>query len=282
MTSFPLPFLAEISKIQERTFLPLFVKLSRLQEEFSIGIGAEQVRDVEPGFFEIYRKCQEQTLTPFKEMHAMYEAACYVARAGIAGDFVECGVWKGGSSMIAALAFLQCGSCDRKLYLYDTYEGMPDLGCHDEDVGSGPFQLAMKVATTLRGGHSGLFYAPIEEVRRNMQATGYPEAQVVLVKGMVEKTLPASAPERISILHLDSDLYESTYHELAHLFPRLVTGGVLIIDDYGNWKGSRKATDRYFEEQGIRMFLRRAGGTGARLGLKAEAASPHSSICPMQ
>jgi O-methyltransferase len=271
--TFLLPFLSEISKIQERMVLPLFVKLSRLQEEISIGVGVEPVSDVEPAFFEIYRKCQDQTLTPFKEMYSMYEAACYVTKAGIAGDFVECGVWKGGSSMIAALAFLQCNSSTRKLYLYDTYEGMPDIGSHDEDTGASPFQLAMNITTLLRGGHSGVFYAPLEEVRRNMQSTGYPSAQVVLVKGMVENTLPAQAPEQISLLHLDSDLYESTYHELTHLFPRLVNGGVLIIDDYGSWKGSRKATDQYFEEQGIKMFLKRAGSTGARIGIKEETAA---------
>ncbi len=268
MNSLNLPSLAEISKIQEQILLPFFVKLSRLQEQLWINIGAESVAELEPSFLKVYDKCQDQTLTPLKAMYAIYKAAAYVAKAGIAGDFVECGVWKGGSSMIVALAFLQFKAANRKLYLYDTYDGMPETGNHDEAVGANPFQLAMDITTQLRGGHSGVFYAPLEEVHRNMQSTGYPEEHMFFVKGMVEDTIPLQAPEQISLLHLDSDLYQSTYHELTWLYPRLTKGGVLIIDDYGSWKGSRKATDQYFEEHGIAMLLTSAGSNGARMGIK--------------
>ena len=132
-------------------------------------------------------------------MYAVYEAASYVAKAGIAGDFVQCGVWKGGSAMIVALTFLQFHSQQRSLFLYDTYEGMPDTGVHDAEYDAGPFHVAMNITTRLRGGHSGIFYASLEEVRRNMQTTGYSEAHVYLVKGMVEETLPSRAPEQISL-----------------------------------------------------------------------------------
>jgi predicted O-methyltransferase YrrM len=91
---------------------------------------------------------------------------------------------------------------------------------------------------------------------------------VLFVKGLVENTIPAQAPEQISLLHLDSDLNQSTYHELTHLFPRLTRGGVLVIDDYGSWKGSKQATDQYFAEQGIQMLLKHVGSSGARLGIK--------------
>jgi O-methyltransferase len=268
MIEISFPSLADVSKVQEQILLPFFVKLSRLQEQVLLNIGVESAANLDPRFLEIYHKCQDYTLTPFKAMYAVYEAASYVAKAGIAGDFVQCGVWKGGSAMIVALTFLQFHSQQRSLFLYDTYEGMPDTGVNDAEYDAGPFHVAMNITTRLRGGHSGIFYASLEEVRRNMQTTGYSEAHVYLVKGMVEETLPSRAPEQISLLHLDSDLYQSTYHELTHLYPRLTKGGVLIVDDYGTWKGSRKATDQYFEENGINMLLTPAGSTGARMGIK--------------
>jgi O-methyltransferase len=261
-------FFAEMAKVQEQILLPIFVKLGRLQEQLRIDIGVERTADLEPGFLEAYKKAQDHTLTSFRAMHAMYHAASYVVKAGLPGDYVECGVWKGGSSMIAALAFLRLGDKLRHLYLYDTYEGMPNVGKDDADLGAGQFQLLMNLSTGLRGGHAGVFYASLEEVRRNMQSTGYPADKVLLVKGLVEQTIPAQAPEQISLLHLDSDLYQSTYHELTHLYPRLVKGGVLIIDDYGSWKGSRKATDQYFREHKISMLLTPISDEGAQMGIK--------------
>jgi hypothetical protein len=90
---------------------------------------------------------------------------------------------------------------------------------------------------------------------------------VRFVKGLVEDTLPSSAPESIALLRLDTDWYESTRHELIHLFPRLVSGGVLILDDYGHWQGARKALDEYFEEHGVKMLLNRIDYS-ARIGVK--------------
>lgn len=268
MIELSFPSIVDVSKMQEQILLPFFVKLSRLQEQLLLNIGFESAANLDPRFHEIYEKCQDYTLTPFKAMYALYEAASYVAKAGIAGDFVQCGVWKGGTAMIVALTFLQYKGQHRHLSLYDTYEGMPETGVHDEAFDAGPFHVVMNITTRIRGGHTGVFYAPLEEVRRNMQSTGYPEDHVYLIKGRVEETLPYRAPEQISLLHLDSDSYQSTYHALTHLYPRLTKGGVLIVDDYGTWKGSRKATDQYFEENGIAMLLTPAGSPGARMGIK--------------
>ena len=80
---------------------------------------------------------------------------------------------------------------------------------------------------------------------------------------------PAASPPSIALLRLDTDWYESTYHELVHLYPRLSVGGILIIDDYGYWQGARRAVDRYFAEQGTRVFLSRIDETG-RLAVKQE------------
>lgn len=102
-----------------------------------------------------------------------------------------------------------------------------------------------------------------------MLSTGYPEEQLVFVEGKVEDTIPRVIPDKIALLRLDTDWYESTYHELCHLFPKLSTGGILILDDYGHWKGAREAIDKYFLDNRIRMFLHRIDYTG-RIGVKCQ------------
>jgi O-methyltransferase len=97
-----------------------------------------------------------------------------------------------------------------------------------------------------------------------MQSTGYPSDRVHYVKGLVEATVPQQAPDEIAILRLDTDWYESTKHELEHLWPRVRPGGVLIVDDYGHFEGARRAVDEFF---GPGVFLHRIDYTG-RLVLK--------------
>ena len=79
-----------------------------------------------------------------------------------------------------------------------------------------------------------------------MIKTGLNEKNIIYVKGLVEKTLDGNFPEKISLLRLDTDFYESTKKELEILFPKLQSGGIIIIDDYGHWKGCKKAVDEYF------------------------------------
>jgi hypothetical protein len=102
-----------------------------------------------------------------------------------------------------------------------------------------------------------------------MRATGYPEDKLHFVEGEVETTIPAAAPEQISLLRLDTDWYRSTLHELNHLYPKLVRRGALIIDDYGAYEGSRKATDEYFADRSNPIFLGRID-EAARIGFKNE------------
>jgi hypothetical protein len=86
------------------------------------------------------------------------------------------------------------------------------------------------------------------------------------VKGKVEETIPGVVPAQIALLRLDTDWYESTYHELTHLYPLLSKNGVLIIDDYGYWEGCRKATDQFLKENHLDLLLQRLDSTG-RLAL---------------
>jgi hypothetical protein len=103
-----------------------------------------------------------------------------------------------------------------------------------------------------------------------MISTRYPAEKLVFEKGKVQDTLPGTLPGAISLLRLDTDWYESTKHELTHLFPLLTLNGVLVIDDYGFWAGQKKAVDEYFSEHHIHMLLNRVS-SACRIGVKTNA-----------
>ncbi|OUC14486.1 MAG: macrocin O-methyltransferase [Alkalinema sp. CACIAM 70d] len=214
----------------------------------------------------VIRSVQPYTMTSVERIFALIQAVEYVVRAGIPGDMVECGVWQGGSMMAVAQTLQRLGDTDRDLYLFDTYEGMPQPTEADVDY-SGNSAAAEFEAMKKTADSSDWCYASIEQVQQNLASTGYPMARINLIKGKVEDTIPVQAPEKIAILRLDTDWYESTQHELIHLFPRLVEGGVLIIDDYGHWQGSRRATDEYLAEHKIPLLLNRVDYT-ARIAVK--------------
>jgi O-methyltransferase len=109
--------------------------------------------------------------------------------------------------------------------------------------------------------------ASLQEVRSNMASTGIATERVHYVSGPVEETIPRSVPERIALLRLDTDWYESTRHELEHLWDRLEPGGVLIVDDYGHWAGAREAVDEFFAAREDAPLLSRVDYTG-RMGVK--------------
>jgi len=212
----------------------------------------------------IYQKCRDFSSTSVERMYGLYKGVRYVLDAGVSGDFVECGVWKGGSSMAMALTLLEARSTDRSIYLYDTFEGMTAPTVADIAIDNGRSASAIWPSTRRQGG-SSWDYSPIEEVRQNLGRTGYPSDKLVFVKGPVEQTIPGILPQKIALLRLDTDWYESTLHELNHLYPLLEPGGVLLIDDYGHWAGARKAVDAYFAKRPV--LLNRLDYTG-RIAVK--------------
>ena len=171
--------------------------------------------------------------------------------------------------MIMAEKLKSMGQTKTQLYLYDTYEGMSEPTLMDKSIDgrSADEQLA---AANKDEATSVWCYSTLEEVEQNVLSTGYPAANLHFVKGKVEDTIPQTMPDKIALLRLDTDWYESTKHELIHLFPRLVVGGILIIDDYGHWEGCRKAVDEYFAEHKTQIFLSRIDYTG-RIAVKTQA-----------
>lgn len=212
------------------------------------------------------------TMTSTERLYALINAIRYICAHKVPGALVECGVWRGGSMVAAARTLIECGCTDRDLYLFDTYEGMPRPGALDKDFlgidGAREFEAK-------RAGEdsSDFCFASLEDVENALFSTDYPRTRIHFVKGKVENTIPLQAPESISLLRLDTDWYESTKHELIHLFPKLCPGGVLIIDDYGHWRGSRAAVDEYFSYQSIPILLNRIDYTG-RIGVRPMLAAP--------
>lgn len=223
-------------------------------------------KSMDEEFLEIYDICKEYTFTSIHKMYATYLATKYCGVNGIEGDFVECGVWKGGSSMLIALTLNKINKKDKKIYLYDTFEGMtkPD---NSVDIRKELKNAEEKWNKYKKKNYNKWCYISIEEVKKNMFKTKYPKNKIVFVKGDVKKTFNEVVPEKISLLRLDTDFYESTKKELEILFPRLSIGGILLIDDYDVWKGARKAVDEYFNKNKITPLLSLTGNSG-RLMMK--------------
>jgi predicted O-methyltransferase YrrM len=198
-------------------------------------------------------------------MYALFEAVRYVLAHDVPGDLVECGVWRGGSAMVMAKVLADSGDSKRRLYLYDTYEGMSEPT--ERDVTTRGVS-AHKLLKTRDKSDPIWATASLDEVRHNLAKTGLSEDRIELIKGKVEETIPGLLPDEIALLRLDTDWHESTRHELEHMYPLLASGGgVLILDDYGYWQGARDAIDEYFEKRGERLLLNRIDNTG-RIGIK--------------
>jgi hypothetical protein len=232
--------------------------------------------DLDESMRNIIRTVEPYTLTSGERVAALCMSVDYIVDHGIPGVFVECGLWRGGSLMATLLRLRQRGISDRDVVGFDTFAGMTeptreDVDFKDRAVGSRTWlnRLAKgtvnKVAKVTKSGVSS--GVSRDEVFALLASTGYAPERIHLVAGPVEDTLPAHAPETIALLRLDTDYYVSTRHELEHLYPRIPVGGVLIIDDYGHFKGARKAVDEYLK--GHRILLQRVDYT-CRLAIKQQ------------
>lgn len=202
------------------------------------------------------------SLTSNERLISLVSAVRFVVQNNINGAIAECGVWKGGSMMAAARTLIDEGDTTRELYLYDTFEGMSEPT--DVDMSFDGVPAETQLAKTPEG--EGVWcYSSLDEVQANIASTGYPMYKVHFIKGKVEDTIPANNPPPMAIFRLDTDWYESTKHELEHLFPLLVHGGFLIIDDYGHWEGAKKAVDEFLESSPEKYFLHRIDNTGRLL-----------------
>ena len=195
---------------------------------------------------------KSRTMTAPDKLFALILATRYVVRNRIPGSIVECGVWRGGSMQAVARTLLAHDGADRDLHLFDTFEGMSAPTDKDRRHDG---MLASELLATRAKTKSVWAVASLEDVQAGMAETGYSAELVHFHPGLVEDTIPAEAPDRIALLRLDTDWYESTKRELEHLYDRVPSGGVLLIDDYGFWQGARQAVDEFLERTGARLLL---------------------------
>lgn len=235
-------------------------------------LSIEQIReslnispDIEDEFIELYIKVKNYSMTSMDRLYSLYQSVKYVIANEIQGDFVECGVWRGGSAMMIMETLRKLEVTDRTIYLYDTFEGMSEPSDFDIDFSG---NMAEQEWLQSQSNSVNLWcYASLDDVKRNIEKTSYPLDKIHFVKGKVEDTLTKNLPQKLCLLRLDTDWYESTYQELLHLYPLLSLNGVLIIDDFGYWQGARKAVNDYFKKYNVTMLLNKIDFTG-RLGLK--------------
>jgi O-methyltransferase len=195
---------------------------------------------------------RDWTMTSRSKVFALIVAVRYLVDQRVPGAMVESGVWRGGSMQAVARTLLDRRVSGRELHLFDTFEGMPPPTEEDRRLKGPP---ASELMASRPCSDNIWAIADLADVRAGMERTGYPDERIHYHPGRVQDTIPAQAPEQIALLRLDTDWYASTKHELAHLYHRLVPGGVLIIDDYDYWEGSRQATDEFLAETSARLHL---------------------------
>lgn len=223
--------------------------------------------DFNEGHIRVWEAVKPYTMTTPTRVGVLIDAVRYLVANNVEGDFVECGVWKGGSAMAMALTLKECGEKYRELYLYDTFSGMTAPSAFDVFYnGKKASEMFSEVKTS--EDTSNWCFSPLEEVQRNVSSTGYPKEKLHFIEGKVEETIPGTMPKKIALLRLDTDWYASTKHEMTHLFPLLAKNGVLIIDDYGCWEGARRAVDEYVRKNKICLFLNRIDAE-ARIAIKS-------------
>ena len=214
-------------------------------------------KDFDPAFFPLFEAVRAYTMTSAERLYSLWSCVRYLHARGRKGDFMEVGVWRGGSMMLAAMTLRQLKADDRPLWLYDTFTGLPrpdealDTDILDNRAIDG------WLPRSFDGRTSAWAYADEEEVRANMRETGYPEELVHFIAGKVEDTIPAVLPEKIALLRIDTDFYSSYKHTLEYAYDRLVPGGICILDDYGHFRGARKAVDEFLDQRGLCVLMHR-------------------------
>jgi hypothetical protein len=226
------------------TVSDLFPGFERGRDSIDIAAGHKTFPDIkEPEFWAVYQKCRGYSMLSTDRFYNLFTSVRYLAENGIRGDFLECGVLLGGASLATAMFCDHFGLSGRKHFLFDTFSGFPRETIETDFAGR---QVPLKAARRFR--------ATVEAL---IARSGLDPARFVLVEGDVRETLPHVAVRELCLLRLDTDDHDSTLHELRMLYPALVPGGVLIIDDYGHFEGARQAVDLFFSTHERRPYLQR-------------------------
>jgi len=240
-----------------RLFKSIFKKINydlRKVEQINLKKEFPEVTDFEKNLFEI---SSDYTMTSNERIFSLMKSIDFIRQNNVPGDFVECGVWRGGN-LIIFQKFVEKYNLNKKIYAYDTFEGMSKPEEIDKTFdGKSSIELLEKLNEKNVDRNNNILVADcsLEKVKENFKKFSSQE-NLICIKGKVEETLKKkeNLPNKISILRLDTDWYSSTKKELEILFPLLERNGILIIDDYGYWQGAKKAVDEYFKDKNVAMF----------------------------
>lgn len=202
------------------------------------------------------KSIQPYTMNSISSSWAIIQSIKHINEKKIEGDIVECGVFRGGNIILTKML---CNEfrLNKKIFAYDTFDGMPEPTIHDRDLKN---IHAKPTYDKYKLNNTSWCKADLNEVKSNILKFNFDiEEDFYFIKGKVEETLKIekNIPEKIALLILDTDFYDSTKIELEVLYPRLQKGGILIIDDYGHWKGSKKAVDEYFNTNSSFVWMHR-------------------------
>ena len=191
------------------------------------------------------------TMIGFKRLTNLQFCVEDVIEKGVPGDLIETGVWRGGACIFMRAILKAHGVRDRRVWVADSFEGLPppDTDKYPADAG-------------LRLHKSKALAVSLEEVRANFTEYGLLDEQVRFLKGWFRDTLPTAPIERLAVLRLDGDMYESTMDALTSLYPRVSPGGYVIVDDYGVVRSCRQAIGDFRRERGIAEPLREIDWSG--------------------
>lgn len=188
------------------------------------------------------------------------DAVKYILNNNIEGDIVECGVDAGNFEMIWIKELLQSKTI-RDIHMFDTFGGLTEPSKYDYTANTAVFcrMSSDQVYNTWKSqiineSTNGWCYTPLEKVKARLNSTGYPQENLHYIVGDVMKTLEdkRNIPDKIAILRLDTDWYESSKIELEKMYHNVVDKGLIIFDDYYHWDGQRRATDDFFESIGVK------------------------------
>jgi hypothetical protein len=215
------------------------------------------LQNYESEFAELLQAVRPYTMLSEARLHSLYQRAKTVCQRNIPGNFAECGVAAGGSSALLAAVISRHSSSPRRLYSFDTFEGMPPATLEDTHQG----QHAEN-----SGWGTGTCAAPEQSLMEACRRLGV-EQIVHPVKGLFSETLPRTreAIGPIALLHVDGDWYSSTRDVLLNLYDQVVDGGFIQIDDYGYWDGCRRAVEEFQKERGFTFHLQTIDETGVWL-----------------
>lgn len=184
-------------------------------------------------------------------MRQLQRACEFVIESGVPGDFIETGVWRGGACILMRAVLAAWGVTDRRVWVADSFQGLPppDPDRYPNDAGSELHAFPQLAVSA-------------DEVRANFDRHGLLDGQVAFLEGWFRDTLPAAPIERLAILRLDGDMYESTMDALDALYGKLSPGGIVIVDDYGILDHCRAAVTDFRRDRAIDEPITRIDASG--------------------